>query len=98
MTTAEERSATGYPDRAARLDLVATGVALTGTLVGLFVLCDLTTLAWPTAGLAHGWVRLFASAPEDWGHSFAEGVLGSAAGAWVATVLFVPVYNRLARR
>ncbi|NNM73874.1 DUF5676 family membrane protein [Enterovirga aerilata] len=78
------------------LSLVATGTALTATLVGLFVLCYAFALLWPNAGVTHGWVVLFATDPSDVYRSFVQGILGSVAGAWVAAALFVPVYNRLA--
>jgi hypothetical protein len=98
MTTLDTRLEGAHSAPLGRVNLVATGAALTITLVGLFVLCELAALVWPTAGLAHGWVRLFASEPEHVIRTFVEGVLGSIAGAWVATLLFVPAYNRLVRR
>ncbi|MFO1151055.1 MAG: hypothetical protein U1E62_21985 [Alsobacter sp.] len=98
MTTIETRLAGSRAATTVRLDLVATGAALMATLAGLFVLCELAALVWPTAGLAHGWVRLFASDPANVWRTFIEGVLGSIAGAGVATLLFVPVYNRIVRR
>lgn len=83
--------------RASPMNLLATGWALTTTLVGLFVLCYLAALVAPALGLAHGWIGLFATQPDNLVRTFAEGVVGSAAAAWVATLLFVPVYNRLIR-
>ena len=77
------------------LHLTAMGWALTTALVGLFILCLLSVLVWPTSALAHGWIRLFATEPDNLARTFAEGVLGSAVAAWITTVLFVPVYNRL---
>lgn len=83
--------------RAAPMNLLATGWALTTTLVGLFVLCYLAALVAPSAGLAHGWIGLFATQPANLVRTFAEGVIGSVVAAWVAAILFVPVYNRLIR-
>jgi len=83
--------------RGSPMNFLATGWALTTTLVGLFVLCYLAALVAPSLGLAHGWVGLFATQPDNLVRTFAEGVIGSAAGAWVAAILFVPVYNRLIR-
>ena len=80
------------------LNLIATGWGLTCALVGLFVLCDALAFVWPTSGLAHGWIRLFATEPHNVARTFVEGVLGSAAAAWIAAVLSVPIYNRLAAR
>jgi hypothetical protein len=75
------------------MNLVATGWALTSTLVGLFVICYLLSFVWPTSGLAHGWVSLFAMSPDSPGRTLVEGILGNAVAAWIAAVLFVPVYN-----
>lgn len=78
------------------MNLVATGCALTSALVGLFILCDVLAYVWPTSALAHGWIRLFATEPDNIARTFVEGVLGNAVAAWIAALLFVPVYNRLA--
>ena len=80
------------------MNLVAMGWALTSALVGLFVICDLLSFVWPTSGLAHGWVSLFATSPDSPGRTLVEGILGNAAAAWIAAVLFVPVYNRMIGR
>ncbi|WP_139165545.1 hypothetical protein [Microvirga guangxiensis] len=82
----------------APMNLVATGWALTSTLVGLFVICYVLSFVWPTSGLAHGWVSLFATHPESPGRTLVEGIAGSAAAAWIGSVLFVPVYNRMIGR
>jgi hypothetical protein len=98
MTSADARLAGTHSTPSRGLDLIATGGALTTALVGLFILCQIVALVWPAAGLAHGWIRLFASEPANVLRTFVEGVLGSVAGAWVAALLFVPVYNRLLHR
>ena len=82
----------------APMNLVAMGWALTSALVGLFVICYLLSFVWPTSGLAHGWVSLFATHPESPGRTLVEGIVGSAAAAWIGSVLFVPVYNRMIGR
>jgi hypothetical protein len=76
------------------MNLVATGWALTSALVGLFVICYLLSFMWPTSGLAHGWVNLFAAHPDSFARTFIEGVVCSTVAAWLAAVLFVRVYNR----
>ena len=80
------------------MNLVATGWALTTALVGLFVICFALSFVWPAGGGSHAWIRLFASQPDNLLRTFVEGVLGSAVAAWLAALLFVPVYNRLAGR
>ena len=82
----------------APMNLVATGWALTSALVGLFVICYLLSFVWPTSGLAHGWVGLFATHPDNFTRTLVEGVVGSGAAAWLTAVLFVPVYNRMIGR
>jgi hypothetical protein len=82
----------------APMHLVAMGWALTTALVGLFVICYLLSFVWPTSGLAHGWVSLFATHPESPGRTLVEGIVGNAVAAWIAAVLFVPVYNRMIGR
>ncbi|MCG7392938.1 DUF5676 family membrane protein [Microvirga sp. ACRRW] len=84
--------------RGTSMNLVATGWALTSALVGLFVICYLLSFVWPTSGLAHGWVSLLATQPDNFVRTFVEGVVGSTAAAWLAAVLFVPVYNRMIGR
>jgi hypothetical protein len=80
------------------MNVVATGWALTSALVGLFVICSLLSFVWPTSGLAHGWVNLFATHPDNFARTFIEGVVGSTGAAWLAAVLFVPAYNRMIGR
>jgi hypothetical protein len=80
------------------MNLAVTGWALTSSLVGLFVICYLLSFVWPTSGLAHGWVSLFATHPDSPGRTLLEGIVGSAVAAWIGAVLFVPVYNRMIGR
>ena len=80
------------------LNLVATGWGLTSALIGLFVVCFALSFVWPAGGGSHAWIRLFATDPDNLLRTLVEGVLGSAAAAWLTAVLFVPVYNRLAER
>lgn len=80
------------------IHLTATGWALTTTLISLFVICYLLSFVWPTSGLAHGWVGLFATNPESAVRTLVEGVVGSAVAAWLTAILFVPVYNWLIGR
>jgi hypothetical protein len=80
------------------VDLVATGTALSVTLVGLFVLCALAVAVWPTGTLAHGYLRLFSDQTDLTGTMLLAGILGSLVAAWATAVLFVPVYNWIAPR
>jgi len=80
------------------MNLVAAGWGLTTALVGLFVICFALSFVWPVGGGSHAWIKLFASEPDNIPRTFVEGVLGSAVAAWLAAVLFVPVYNRMSGR
>ncbi len=80
------------------MNLVAMGWALTSALVEPVRDRYLLSFVWPTSGLAHGWVSLFATSPDSPGRTLVEGILGNAAAAWIAAVLFVPVYNRMIGR
>src|SRR3954465_7589294 len=62
------------------MNLVATGWALTSALVGLFILCDILAYAWPTSALAHSWIRLFATEPDNMARTFVE---ASSATPWL---------------
>ena len=87
------------PPRASpRIDLVASGWALSAALVALFVLCLLVALLWPTPAFSHAWIQLFTTAPLGSLANLVEGVLASIAAAWVVAVSFVPIYNWLASR
>ena len=87
------------PARASsRMDLVASGWALSATLVVLFILCLLVALLWPTPAFSHAWIQLFTTAPIGSLANLVEGVVVSVAAAWVVAASFVPVYNWLAAR
>lgn len=78
------------------INLIAAGWGLTCALVGLFLICFVLSTVWPAGGGSHAWIKLFASEPDNIPRTFVEGVLGSAVAAWLAALLFVPVYNRMA--
>ena len=78
------------------VNIVAAGWASSATLVFLFVVCLIAALLYPSAPLAHNWVTLFSVAPMHSGLVWAEGIIGSIAFAWVATVVGGIIYNRLA--
>lgn len=80
------------------MNLIATGCGLTSALVGLFVVCFALSFVWPSGGGAHAWIRLFASDTDNVVQTLIQGMLGSAAAAWLTALLFIPVYNRLAGR
>lgn len=84
-----------YPPH--RMNLVASGWALSIALVVLFVLCLLIALVWPTPAFSHAWVQLFTAAPIGSAANLIEGVVASIAAGWVVAGTFVPVYNWFTR-
>lgn len=80
-----------------RMELAASGWALSAALVALFVLCLIVAVLWPTPAFSHAWIQLFTSAPIGSLANLIEGVAASVAVAWVTAGIFVPIYNWLAR-
>ena len=78
------------------VNLVAMGMALSATLVVIYVGCAVFAVALPKAPLAHGWLQLFSTAPVGSLESLLTGVVGSVVFGWISAVIFTPVYNRLA--
>lgn len=84
--------------RATPLSLRAVGVALSATLVVLYVGCFLAVLFLPMLPLSHQWLTLFTAA---WPMSIAGLVEGTAINVvvgWIAAAAFVLTYNRAIRR
>ena len=97
-STVDSTLQTSHPQTTSGMNLTATGLALTSALVGLFLVCYILSFVWPTGGLAHGWVDLFVSQPGNVAMTFVEGIVGNAIAAWLAALLFVPVYNKMIGR
>ena len=83
--------------KAHRMELLASGWALSAALVMLFVLCLIIAVLWPTPAFSHAWIQLFTTAPIGSLANLIEGVAASVAAAWVTAGIFVPIYNWLAR-
>ena len=80
------------------LSLRAVGIALSTTLVVLYVGCFLSVLFLPMLPLSHQWLTLFTAA---WPVSVAGLVQGIAINiviGWVAAAAYVVTYNRVIRR
>jgi hypothetical protein len=75
---------------------VAVGWALSGVLVVLALICAGVALLWPTSALGQGWTTVFG--PGDSILGVVEAVAGSIAAAWLITIVFVGVHNRLVSR
>lgn len=82
----------------AKLDLKGFGLALSGTLVVLFILCAVAAALFPGWQLAHGWISLFTSGAPGSLRSFIDGIVFSIIFGWIAAGTFVPTYNNLIGR
>ena len=81
-----------------KLDLVAFGWALSGSLVVLFVLCEVVAIVLPSWQLAHNWLALFSTAEIGSLPNLFQGVITSAIFGWITAAVLVTIYNRLITR
>ena len=75
---------------------VAVGWALSAVLVVLALICAAVALLWPTSAFGQGWTTVFG--PGDSILGVLEALAGSVAAAWLITIVFVGVHNRLISR
>jgi hypothetical protein len=80
------------------VQIMPLGWGLTVTFVVLFVLCFLAALLFPNASLAHSWLGLFSTRETGSAGQLVEGVVWNVVFAWIAAVIFGPVYNWLAQK
>jgi uncharacterized membrane protein YeaQ/YmgE (transglycosylase-associated protein family) len=81
-----------------KLNLMAFGWALSGSLVVLLVLCEAAAMILPGWQLAHNWLMLFSTAEVGSFRNLIDGIISSAVFGWITAVVLVSIYNRLARR
>ena len=79
-----------------RLSPTAAGLALSGTLVLVFVLCALVQVIVPDLPASHMWVSLFTAAPLGSGEAWLEGLASNLVFGFVAGWLFAAIYNKKA--
>ncbi len=77
------------------VDLAALGWGLTVTLLIIFLICVGAAVFIPGASFSHNWIGLFTTAPVGSLRNFFEGIIWSIVFAWVAAIIFAPVYNRI---
>ena len=88
---------TAFPEhRSAPINVVALGVAVSVTLVVLFVLCWIVALALPSLNLSHGWINLYTTAPVSSIRPLIEGGIWSVVFGWIIAIVLGPTYNKLA--
>ena len=81
-----------------RLNLVAFGWALSGTLVILFVICEVAAVILPGWQLTHNWLMLFSSAGVGTLRNLIEGIVASIVFGWITAAALAAIYNRLLRK
>ena len=81
-----------------KLDLKAFGLALSGALVVLLILCAAAAMLLPGWQLAHNWLTLFSAAEVGSLRSFVDGVVFSIVFGWITAAVLVPIYNYVIRR
>jgi len=81
-----------------KLDLKAFGLALSGALVVLLILCAAAAMVLPGWPLAHNWLTLFSAAEVGSLRSFVDGVVFSIVFGWITAAVLVPIYNYMIRR
>jgi hypothetical protein len=81
-----------------KLDLKAFGLALSGALVVLLILCAAAAMLLPGWQLAHNWLTLFSAAEVGSLRSFIDGIVFSIVFGWITAAMLVPIYNYMIRR
>ena len=81
-----------------KLDLKAFGLALSGALVMLLILCAAAAMLLPGWQLAHNWLTLFSAAEVGSLRSFVDGIVFSIVFGWITAAVLVPIYNYVIRR
>ena len=80
------------------IEIISLCIALSVTLVVIFVACTLAGMIFPAVPLAHGWLQLFSKAPLGSAQSWVDGFAGSIAFAWLTAIVLGLVYNRIVSR
>ena len=77
----------------ARLSPKAVSVALSGTLVAVFILCAIVQALVPSLALSHMWVSLFTTAPIGSASAWIEGILSNIVFGVIMGHIFAWIYN-----
>jgi hypothetical protein len=77
--------------------IVSLGAALSATLIVLFVACAAAGWVLPNSRGPHAWLGIFTDAPFTAG-GFLTGMFWNVVAAWLAAVVFAPVYNLVGKR
>lgn len=84
-------------ERRSGIGVLPLGIALAVTLLAAYVACWLVAASPYAAPFTHAWLQLFSAEPAGSIAQLIEGSIFSAVAAWFAALIFVPVYNLVAR-
>jgi len=76
------------------VSLKALGIALSGTIAFITILCGLTAMLLPRYQATHAWLNLVAPGDPGSFRNLVEGVVNSLVVSWIAAVAFSALYNR----
>jgi hypothetical protein len=81
-----------------RLSKVSTGIALSTTLLVLFVLCAVVEVIFPGPQFTHVWISLFTASPIGSLSAWVEGIIANIVLGFIAGCTFACVYNYFVSR
>lgn len=79
-----------------RLNPLATGMALAGTLAIVFVICAIVQVVAPGIQASHMWLNLFTGAPLGSASAWIGGIVSSLVAGFISGWLFGAIYNKKA--
>ena len=79
------------------LSSLAAGAGLSVSLVAGYLVCWLVAITPYATAFAHAWLGLFSALPIGSTDELVEGLIFSVVAAWFVALIFIPVYNLVAR-
>lgn len=70
------------------------GVALSGTITVITVLCALAAALLPNYQATHNWLNLVATGEPGSFRNLVEAVINGVIFSWIAAIVFATLYNR----
>jgi hypothetical protein len=75
------------------LSINATGIALSATLVVLFVICAVVQMFAPSLQVTHMWISIFTGASLGSSTMWVQGIVANAVAGYLAGSIFSKAYN-----
>lgn len=76
------------------VNLKALGIALSGTVTLITIVCGLAAMLLPWYQATHNWLNLVATGDPGSVRNLVEGVFNGVIFSWIAAVVFAVLYNR----